>query len=132
MTRVAALSPSPRGRLEAGRGVIGFLIALVLVILVGMSLRAFYRVKHAADVMDGFTYELIQRADRSKMSADDVKEALIKKGSELGLTLPKAAEISVMNDQNGWKVDFEFQDTVFLPGYSFPWNTKINKSWTRF
>ena len=117
---------------ESGRGFFGFLIALVAVVLLFMSLRAFYVVKHKADLMDAFSYEVIQNADRMKWTVEDVKAEIIKKGSELGIVLPKADRIEVLNDTNGWKLRFEFEDTVFLPGFSFRWKTTVDKGWTRF
>jgi hypothetical protein len=117
---------------QSGRGIIGLIIAVVVVGFAFTVGRAFYAVKHKFDVMDDFAYEQIKSADVQKHSVDDVKFAIYKQIRELNIPINRVDDIEVTNDSAGWHVHFSWSETVKVPGYEKEFRYIVDKNWKRF
>ena len=116
---------------QAGKGIIAFLVAIVVVLFVGSSLLKTFKVKSRADKMNDFVYETLQSAERLKLKKKDVRFTIVKKASELRLPLdPKAIEITL--DDSRWRIHFEWDDELKLLGYTHIWHFKVDRTWNRY
>jgi len=117
---------------EAGRGLIGFIIALAVVIYVAIALKGIYAVKSRSDKLEDYVYDQIRDADRQKLSEDDLKAAILARARELDVPLKDARQIEVQNSNVGWHAHLEWDDVFAIPGYSRPWHFEVEKDWKRF
>lgn len=116
---------------QRGRGLIGFVAAIVVVGFVGYSLKQIFVVKHRHDELEQFTGDLLADATRRKLDVDTVRGEVLRKGRELGVPMdPNMLQIST--DNNGWKLHYEWQDVVALPGYNYTWDFEITHIWKKF
>ena len=117
---------------QAGKGMIGLIIALVVAGLAFSAGRSYYRIKGRYDTMTDFTYETIKNADRQTMSVNQVREAVFKKAREIGVPISDAGGIEVGTDSVGWKLHMEWDDEFKMPGYSKKLHYTIDQQFKRF
>lgn len=129
---MSARSRARLGRGEQGRGVIAFIIALVLLIFGARVLKEVYSFKSKYNTLDDYAYETLGNAERQKLSAEDIRSEILKKARELNVPIKRADDIQVSRETTRWQLRVEWDDTLVLPGYSRTEHFVIDKSWTRY
>jgi len=131
---VTSTQTAPRRPIFAdqhGRGFIGFIIALIVVGYVGISLVSTFKVKNRYDKMTDFVGEALKEAERLELSVEEVKFMIVKKAKELGVPGEPGA-IEVSRDSKRWRVHYEWDDVIVIPGFSHEQHFVVDKTWTRF
>ena len=108
--------PTSLGRDQSGKGVIGLLVALIVVGYIGNAAWQVFQVKSKRDKMLDFVEKAVSDAERAHLDAETVRFTLVKKASELGIPLADASAIEVTRGSGRWRVHFEWDDTVKFPG----------------
>src|SRR5690242_15495028 len=125
-------SPGPRARgAESGRGMIGFLVALVLVIYGGMALKSYYQIKSKHDQLDDFVEATIRDADTRHMNEDQVRFEIFKRAKELDIPLSDDKAVEVRSNSAGWMARVEWDDVFRIPGYSSVVHYSVEKEWKK-
>ena len=121
------VSGSRRER-QAGKGIIAFLIALVVVVFGGITIKENLRVKKRQVAMNDYVEDLLRRAGRERMPVANVHFDLVKQAKKMELPISgKAIEVTQKGDR--WRVHMEWDDHVKLPGYSYVKHQVIDKTW---
>ncbi len=126
------MAASTRRTGESGRGLIGFIVALAVVIYVAIALKGVFQVTSRASKFEDYVYEQIKSADQNKYSEEDVRGLILAKARELDVPLKDARRIEVQNSGAGWHVHVEWDDAYVIPGFTYPRRFEIDKEWKRF
>lgn len=121
-----------RVRREHGKGVIGFIVALVVVMFGGNALFQAFKVKNRADVMQDFVRKALGEAQQMKWDTDKLRMEIVKKAKEIGAPIPAGEKLEVQVDDARWWVHFEWDDTMTIPGYTHTWHFVVDETWKRF
>ena len=123
-----------RSSRQAGKGLIGFLIALVVVGYAGIALKEILGHRHREREMADHIEKTLASASRANLSEEKVRMQVVKRAKELGIGVSewddKNLELTVKGDR--WTIRFRWSDDFSVPGFSTVRKYEIERTWTKF